>query len=276
MLLLKSLYSLWQRLTRAEQIGWIGLLLSLSCVLWHVLFITDLMPGPYPLVAQVHQLLFFTFWLLLFAIVPICFIFPATTLRRIKHRWLKIILLGLLGAGTTALLIPVAIIGLGIGGLLSLLILAICFDIIWILTVVQHTPGRVRLKNEIAFSALLALMFLLTPIGGYEFESLDRLSIQEWGKSYHVSYMNFRAPGKLTLFECGPARVFCRKIYHFCEYGGPSSDATLTWADDILSLTFNDSVIYQRYKSQDNRLVNDPGASVIGSHNGNCQASQWN
>ena len=271
MLFLRSLYCFWQHQTRVEQIGWIGILLFLGYLLWHVLFVTDFIPGPYHLVAQLHPVFFFVFWCLLLVIVPVSFVFPVTTLRRIKRRWLKIIGLGLLGLGITAALIPVLAMNAGIHGLLLLLMLSIFFDIWWILIVVRRFPERIRTRSEIAFSVLLVLILLLIPIGGFGFESVDSLTVKEWGKSYHVGYMSFDDIGKLALYECGSVNLFCQEIYHYCNNLGPSPDSiSLSWArgaEDRLSLKLGSSSLYVR--SRDNVVFKE--SSVYSR----CNYSLW-
>ena len=283
---LRSVYSRWQHQTRFEQISWIGLLLFFSFLIWHLSFIHGLVPGPYHFAIQFHRIFLPGFWCLVLAILPVSIVFPVTTLRGIKRRWSKILGLVLLGAVSIVVLIPILFSQSGPMGLLGLLILAVLFDIWWILIIFTRFSQRVRTKSVVAFSVFLVLLVSLIPIGGFSFVSVDSLKVKDWNKSYHAGFMmSMDIQGQLTLFECGPMGLFCRQIYRYCDNLGPlaSGDAILLWADERLSLTFpssdksasdiyaGKSPLYQR--SKDKILINTPSFDTESLRDVNCRFS---
>ncbi|MBT9317416.1 hypothetical protein [Leptothoe spongobia] len=283
---LRHIYSLWQRQNRFEQISWIGLLLFLSYLAWHLSFIHGLVPGPYHLAIQFQRIFLPGFWCLVLAIVPASVLFPVTTLRGIKRRWSKFLGLMLLGIISIVVLIPILFSQSGPMGLLGLLILAILFDIWWILILISRFPQRVRTKSVVAFLVFVVLLVSLIPVGGFSFVSVDSLKVKDWNKHYHAGYMmSMDIQGQLTLFECGPVGLFCRQVYRYCDNLGPlaSGDVILLWVDDRLSLSFpsnnksaseiyaGKSPLYQR--SQDTILIDTPSFDSESLRDSSCRFS---
>jgi hypothetical protein len=166
--------------------------------------------------------------------------------------------------------------GGGFYGLIKLFFLIVALDIWWILVATYRFPHQVKFKSIVTFSLLIALTVGLTPFNGYGIAHVDDLQVSAWNKNYQMSYMNFDAYGKLSLYECGPAKLLCHKIYHYCNNLGPGGAGKLSWADARLTLRLNNTDLYQRFKTKNGRFSQEIDPSLADWHsNGVCRYSVW-
>lgn len=277
MQLLQHLYSRWQRWPLVPKICWVGLLLLFTYFIWHTLFINGAVPGPYPVVAFFHNFFLLAGWCSLFLMGSASFIFPAVVLKKVRRRWLKIIALTLLAiVSMTVLPVLFFINGGGLPAVIFFPYLVTFFQVLWIIIVINQEPQRFYRNRVIAFSVLVGLTIGLMPFKGYSVYPVDAIRADAWGTSYHLSYMNFDAQGQLSLYECGPHRLLCRKIYHYCNDLGPKGAGELSWANGRLTLTLGSTELYQRFKLADNTFDEyiDPAWRNFHS-NEICRYSLW-
>ncbi len=277
MQLLRYFYHHWNRQTLLQRVGQPGLLLFFAYLPWHWLFINGILPGPYPVAVFLHGLFFFGFWILLLFICCASFIFPVTSLKQVRWRWLKIWGFALLAVVGMALSLPLSFLhGGGFHGPIRLFFLIVALDILWIIVAISQFPHQVKVNSIVTFSLLITLTVGLMPFNGYFIDHVDALQVNTWNKSYQMSYMSFDAYGKLSLYECGPTKLFCRKIYHYCNNLGRGGAGQLSWEDDRLTLTLNETKLYQRFKTKNNAFDQKLALNQTGLHsNGVCRYSVW-
>ena len=272
----KYLYNCWCRQCLLQRGCQSGLLLLFAYLPWHWLFINGIVPGPYPVAVFLHGFFFLGFWVLLLFICCASFIFPIASLKEVQRRWFKTLGFALLGVVGMAVSLPLSVIHGGLQGLIGLFFLIVAVDIWWIIVANHRFPHRVKVNGVVTFSLLIALTVGLMPFNGYGIDHVDDLHVNVWNKNYRMSYMSFDDYGKLSLYECGSAKLLCRKIYHYCNNLGPGGAGKLSWTDERLTLMLNNTELYQRFKTKDNAFHQEINPSWADWHsNGVCRYSVW-
>lgn len=277
MQVLTYFYNYWKSLSLLPKFGLLGLLLLFSYLPWHFFFVNGVVPGPYGAALFLHEFFFLGFWLLLLLTSFISFVFPVISLRGVQRRWPKTLGLGLLAVATIVASAPLSIVsGAGIYGIVLLLFLAVGLNVVWIVSALNRFPRRIRHHMSVSFLLIVVLTIELIPFNGYGIDHVDTLAVNTWDKSYHLSYMSFDAYGKLSLYECGPAKLLCRKVYHYCNNLGPGGSGRLVWADDRLTLMLQSTKLYQRFEADKNKLDGEIDPSWADWHSNNaCPYSLW-